>query len=200
MRDFSWAFNPKNIETAHEPTPKTLTHIGDDTHTFIDMRRREKAESVLTRLPQNGEIMHIVSNGSFDYFAFVPIAIDLLGGKVESLWASTWTMNGTNVNELLELIDASKISECAMFTGLYFKHRESSVYAKLTEGLQARGQRIKSSKNHTKVTLIRQSNNYICMQSSANFTANPRMEQTVIFNDKHVYDFHKQWMDEILNG
>ena len=37
--------------------------------------KKEKADEVLDELPQVGESIHIVSNGSFDYFNLIPIAI-----------------------------------------------------------------------------------------------------------------------------
>ena len=42
--------------------------------------KKENAQGVLSELPSAGESLHIVSNGRFDYFTLVPIAIDLLNG------------------------------------------------------------------------------------------------------------------------
>lgn len=46
--------------------------------------------------------------------------------------------------------------------------------------------------------LIENGKDYIVIQGSANFTSNPRIEQFSINNNKILFDFHKNWMDEII--
>lgn len=149
--------------------------------------KREKAEEFLTELPRKGESMHIISNGSFDYWNFCPIIIDLLGGKVKEFFGSTWTLNRQNALELLELYDNGAIGSIGFLTGLYFKRRESAVYATIYEGLRDRGQKYKCLENHSKIMLFTNGIDYIVTEGSANFTANPRIEQNVITNNKELY-------------
>lgn len=37
----------------------------------------------------------------------------------------------------------------------------------------------------------------ICVEGSANFTANPRIEQFTISNDTALANFHKKWIENI---
>lgn len=110
-------------------------------------------------------------------------------------------MNRDNCLEIFNLYDKRLIKSINILTGLYFKRRETSIYATLLEGLQKRKQRFICLENHAKVTLLCNyaTENYIVIEGSANYTSNPRIEQYVISNDKETYDFHKSWMDEILN-
>ena len=39
---------------------------------------------------------------------------------------------------------------------------------------------------------------YIVMEGSANWTANPRLEQFTVTNSRPLYDFHREWMEEML--
>lgn len=160
--------------------------------------KKEKADAILQVLPKNGESLHIISNGSFDYFNFIPIAVNLLGGKCTDFYFSTWTMNLGNTRALIKLFDEGKILKVNALVGLYFKKRESAVFNELYEGLKERGQKVFSNENHSKVTLLTNGIDYITISGSANFTSNPRIEQFSINNSKELFDFHKKWMDEII--
>ena len=41
---------------------------------------------------------------------------------------------------------------------------------------------------------------WITIEGSANFTANPRLEQTVVSNDADLYAFHRAWLEEMLGA
>jgi len=159
--------------------------------------KREKLHDFFTAIPQSGEALHIVCNGVFDSFMFVPRIVELIGDCNEGYF-STWTMNRANVLQMLELYDTERIKKINVITGLYFKRRETAVYATLVEGLVKRNQRCKAFKNHAKIMLLENGSDYVTIESSANFTANPRLEQHVITNDKGLYLFHKGWIDKIL--
>jgi hypothetical protein len=163
--------------------------------------RQEKLEEFLERLPEPGETLHVVSNGSFDYWNFAPVTLQLLARKGRgpaAFYGSTWTMNRSNVLQLLSLYDQKKFSSVTMFSGLYFKRREPAVYTALASGLIDRGQRFLCFENHTKIMLLGAAPDWIVMEGSANFTANPRLEQNTISNDQQLFDFHKAWMEELL--
>lgn len=161
--------------------------------------KKEKASIVLSEIPAIGESFHIVSNGSFDYFTLIPLTIELMGGKINDFYFSTWTMNYQNVHALLKLFDDKKIKKISALVGLYFKKRETAVFNDLYEGLKKRNQRIFCNENHAKVTLFTNGKDFVTICGSANFTANPRIEQFTVHNSKELFDFHKNWMDEIIN-
>jgi hypothetical protein len=160
--------------------------------------KNEKASQILTEIPQPGESFHIVSNGSFDYFNLIPIAIELMGGRINDFYFSTWTLNNSNSEAILRLYDEGKIKSISCLVGLYFKSREAAVFNMLYEGLKKRGQRMFSNENHSKITLMDNGVDFIVIEGSANFTANPRIEQFTVINSKELYDFHKKWMNEII--
>jgi hypothetical protein len=84
--------------------------------------------------------------------------------------------------------------------GNYFKERYQDVYAHLYEGLQKRGQKYATRENHTKIMLFHFDDDYIVIEGSANLTNNRRMKQNVIMSSKMMYEFHKNWMDDILQS
>lgn len=150
--------------------------------------------------PRHGEQIHAISPGDFDYWTWIPQMLEWFGRRPTDGYFSTWTMNANNVRELLELIDRGTIATAAVLTGLYFKRRESAVYAQLITGLESRKMRYRAFRNHAKVTLLhpRGTRDYITVEGSANFTANPRLEQYCITNDRGLHDFHREWMETAL--
>ena len=107
-------------------------------------------------------------------------------------------MNRANVTELLDLYDAGKVRAVAILTGTYFKRREAAVCNTLVSGLLDRGQRYRAFQNHAKVLLLAAPPDFLTIEGSANFTANPRLEQSVVTNDRELYDFHRSWFEEML--
>jgi hypothetical protein len=156
------------------------------------------AADLIDELPNHGETIHAVSDGKFDYWNMVPVTIDLLGGHIGELWGSTWTMNRNNVSEMMELFDSQKVDSIAIITGTYFKRRESAVYAMILSGLVARKQKFVAFENHTKILLMENGKDYITIEGSANFTANPRFEQFTMSNDRTLYEFHREWMSGVF--
>lgn len=167
---------------------------------FESKLKREKVAEILTELPQNDESIHIVSNGNFDYFTIITRILDLRHNKtVKNFYFSTWTMSHQNVIDILELYDKKIFANVNALTGEYFRTRESAVYHILDLGLKERGQRLFANKNHAKVTLLEIENDFYVIEGSANFTANPRIEQFSITNNKGLFFFHKKWQDELLD-
>jgi hypothetical protein len=195
--DLSWFDNPAQFET----TAKTKTRIIRSRlkHLTKLATSKEEAEEVFTICPKPGECLHAICNGTFDHFVLLPIFIELLGGQITSFYGSTWTMNRNNALDLLALYDNGAIGEINLLTGNYFKRREQAVYATVLEGLLERGQRFVSFANHTKIMLLQADENYLSIEGSANFTSNPRLENTTITNDRAVWEFHVGWMREILD-
>ena len=167
---------------------------------LIDATKREELSQVIKRIPQPGETFHVVSNGKFDYFTYVPLLVDLLGGKADAYYGSTWTLCRQNAIDLLEMYDQGKLGSIAILTGLYFKRRESAVYATIVEGLAARGQRYVAFQNHAKVTLLQTQDAHLVVEGSANYTANPRLENFTVTNHEGLYEMHVEWMERALHN
>jgi hypothetical protein len=182
------------IETRQTITPRIVRMDGK--RTMIDETRKETAKNLLERLPDEGEFFHIISNGNFDYWHMIPVILEMSGMQSATLHASTWTLNRPNAMEMLALLDSGRISSISLLTGIYFKRRESAVYATIANGLLQRGSRIKCLENHAKVALISDGEQHFIMEGSANFTANPRIEQNIVARSAALYGHHKKWIEE----
>lgn len=165
---------------------------------FQNKLKKEAIDALIMELPLDNESLHIVSNGSFDYFTLIPKLIEMNCGICEDFWFTTWTMSHNNVIQILELFDKGIFKNIHAMTGEYFRTRESAVYHILYLGLQERGQKLFANKNHAKITLLQCGNNFYTIEGSANFTANPRIEQFVITNSQSLFNFHKEWMTKMI--
>jgi len=187
----------EEVETARTITPRMVR--ADLKRRAIAMMKQEHLKDILPRVPRPGEAFHLISNGKYDFWTWIPVLLETLG-HADEFYGSTWTLNRQNCQELLTLFDQGKIRSIGFLTGVYFKRREAAVYALLMTGLTERRQRYCCLENHAKVTLLanHQRGDYLTVEGSANYTANPRIEQYCLTNDRTVFDFHKTWMEEIL--
>lgn len=196
--NFDWMFEDQELETTRTLN-KSAVHIRRSSarEMQIHLAKKTAAKDILTRLPDSGETWHVVSNGAYDFWTWIPVLIEMMQG-VDLCTLSTWTINRTNVVELFDLFDTGQIKQILMLTGTYFKRRESSVYATLLTGMQERKQRYIAFDNHTKISLLRNAKHSIVIEGSANLTSNPRLEQYTMTNDAALLDFHLGWIREIL--
>lgn len=188
---------PDPLETAFMPAGRAVA--ASARRRFERIRQKQQLADVIPAPPAVGESIHVIGTGLYDFWTFVPQMLDWLG-RADELYCSTWTLNRTNAVELMALIDADRIGSISFLTGLYFKRRESAVYAFLLDGIRARGGRYRAFRNHAKVLLMRNLDLgiHLTVEGSANLTANPRLEQYVITNDPALYAFHREWMEECL--
>ncbi|HIH03795.1 MAG TPA: hypothetical protein HA263_08105 [Methanoregulaceae archaeon] len=165
----------------------------------ISAMKREALADVMPTLPEPGYSYHIVSNGAFDYWSWIPVMAGYMG-HVAEFYGSTWTLNRLNAAELLGLIDAGTVATASVITGLYFRRREPAVYSLLHTGMAERGMRCVGIENHAKVALLgnAETDTWIVVEGSANWTANPRIEQNVVSNDRELFEFHRGWMEEAI--
>jgi hypothetical protein len=185
------------LESQRIPDPRL--HRQETRARFLRVKKRDNLAALMPTPPEKGYSYHLLINGKADFWPWVPHMVQWCG-KAAELYCSTWTLNRACCTELFELLDAGTIQTASFLTGLYFKRRETAVYATLLQGLRARGLRYISFENHTKVTLIRgQDGRHLVAEGSANLTANPRLEQVVLTDDEQVYAFHREWMEEMLS-
>lgn len=195
--DFNGAFEKDLVDYRNDITPRCVKISAKIK--FESKMKREAVEALITELPGEDEALLITSNGSFDYFTIIPQVINLSGCKCKNFYFSTWTMSRENVAQILDMYDRGLFGSVSAITGEYFRTRESQVYSMLHEGLKERGQRLVAHKNHSKITLMEmEDGNFYDIRGSANFTANPRIEQFDLFNSKAAFDGDKDWMEGVF--
>ena len=199
--DFGGSLDPlgaTEIQSTRQPTARTFRREAREQ--FKRGLKRESLAEILPDKVMQGECVHVISNGTFDYFSFIPLVLGWIG-VADSLHGSTWTLSRGNALDLLKYYDEVKIKSITLATGNYFLKRESAVAATIIEGLAARGQRFKAWENHSKIILMSNeaTGDYYAIEGSANWTANPRTEQNMIANDRALFEFHRGWLEGMFN-
>ncbi len=167
---------------------------------MLRVSQRDYLKEAIKECPEPGWQYHLVSANKFDFWTWVPVMIDWIGAT-ENFYCSTWTANRQGVVDMFKIFDEGKITgQINFLTGLYFKRRETSVYATLLDGLLKRGGRFKAFETHCKILLLKNETHHawLTVEGSANLTGNPRLEQYVVTNDKNLYEFHRDWFEEML--
>lgn len=199
MSETKWMFDNESLETTETIEAKSMKI---KTKRKMQMAlEEENAKKCFPSLPECGESYHIVSNGGFGVFTFVPLITQYLPqSHCDHIYISTWVLNRGNIIGLFDMFDAGQIGQISILSSRFVKRRDSAIFALLIEGIQDRNQRFKAFRNHAKVALMHHKDDYITLETSANFTDNPRVENFTITNDKKLWEFHRKWMEEMLNG
>jgi hypothetical protein len=191
-----FAIEPEASQSAVMPDTAVLTRH-DVQRRYVALMKRQHLREAMIRPPTAAETMHIISNGNYDYWTYVPVLIDWLGGQIDELWCSTWTISREIVTEIFELMDTGRAENVTILTGLTLKNRKPAIAALLTAGLARRGGRYLATRNHAKIALLRAGDRTLAMEGSANFTNNPRVEQCMITGDPELFNFHREWMADL---
>lgn len=142
----------------------------------------------------------IITENSFNAISVIEYLSKF--NEITEIYIAVYRMNQQAVNKLSEFIDDENI-KCNIVLSSFF--RENKKYEKWCKDLIAYSENKKNVKvlfawNHAKVFLAKtKSNRYIVFEGSGNLSDNARIEQYIIEDNKTTYEFHKNWIDNILN-
>jgi hypothetical protein len=178
------------------PSAVTAMHIKK-----LEMIRVSREKNLLAIFPklEPDHSYHFISAGDIDAVSFLTALIEK-HGPFDEFYGSTWTMSRQDC-ELLDRYLADKlIKKITFFTGEYFAKRETSVYGSLLQIIGRHGGRLKMFKNHCKILAVHNqaAQFWAVAEGSANFTTNPRAEQTTVTPSRELYDFYRQWFEDLI--
>jgi hypothetical protein len=152
-------------------------------------------------LPKNQEVAIIKTNGCSDTGSIYTYISD--NYELNELYLSTWIINKQNIDRIINDIDSGKLQKVYFVVSVRLKQLKKSDYAYLIEQFAQRKEKCfyKVCNSHAKIfSLSTMCSNYFTVSGSGNWTANPRIENYIIFNDINVYQHTKQWIKEICDG
>lgn len=120
----------------------------------------------------------------------------LLKTGTAKVWMTTWTITEEPMRVLLDLIKTGYISELSAVLDYRIEKRKPEAFQLASNIIT----RIKLTKCHAKVAVIKNDDWSVTIVGSANFSKNPRIEAGVIFTDAASADFHIQWIDDVIDG
>lgn len=159
------------------------------------------AAETLAAIPRADQAWHLLINGRFALWDFVPAALKLAGEHVtiKQLHLATLGFSRKNIAELAALLDAGKVQSVALLCSHYFKGTSGGIYEFAQAELAARKQRFASIRTHAKVVLMRLSDDRtIAIESSANLRSCKNIEQVSVYGLPDLYRFHAGWMEPLF--
>jgi hypothetical protein len=161
-----------------------------------DLSRVPNAIKLIQELPQPGETVHAILGGDFHAWDLIPAAQEMIGKPISELTITTLGFNLANNQHLCEMIDAGKVQKVFVLCSAYFEGADRDVFNQAKERLEARGQKIQATRNHSKIILIKPASgpDRFVIESSANLRSCNNLEQMALTNDAALFEFHQGWI------
>ena len=121
---------------------------------------------------------------------------------VDELTLAIYRMNIGAVETIKEFADTGTPTNILLSS--FF--RENKKYERWTQNIEEYSTQIPNLKvafawNHAKVCLIKtQCNKHIVFEGSGNLSDNARIEQYILEDNKQAYNFHHNWIMELIDG
>lgn len=148
-------------------------------------------------LPAEHEYVAIKTNGTSDcgsIFSYILSQWDV----VTEMYLATWTISKNNVKRIRDAILTGKIKHLTLVFSSTLKPANPALYATLVGELKDFDVvNLKEVNSHAKTFSMSNGKDHITVTGSANWSENPRIENFILINDKHLFDHHKDWMSEL---
>jgi hypothetical protein len=165
---------------------------------FLDLSKINHAAAQIRSLPRNDETLHCVMGGDFNGWDLVPAIHKLARRSIEELYVTTLGFNQNNNSQLCSLIDDGTISRVTVICSDYFRDSSRDLFLSSRHELERRGQRLISSRNHSKILLLLAGAHYV-VESSANLRSCNNLEQFCLTNSRPLYEFHRTWIEHVAS-
>ncbi|MEI8373696.1 MAG: hypothetical protein WCJ35_12785 [Planctomycetota bacterium] len=173
-----------------------------DKAVMLDARRLANAIEHLGRLPDPGESFHLVTEKKYSMMHVIPAVLHYADpATIRYLAVVTLSFSQPNMLDLLAMLDSGQIEKVDFLYSCYFKSNEKENCQRLTEELTSRGQRVFAGLIHAKILLIETTaGRTYSVESSANLRSCSSIEQITMTHDRSLFDFHQQWLNEVMEG
>ena len=160
----------------------------------------ESIEAICFSLPKGNEQIRIITQKRFNAFALVKWLVDNLE-EIEQIFLTSYRVDEMTLNGITEILNEREVKKLTIMCSAFFtsvKKKEPS--AERLKYLANTDSRIKAifCHNHTKIIGIKTKDTAYVIEGSGNLTGNARIEQYMIENSNEIFEFHKKWIDELV--
>lgn len=149
----------------------------------------------ISAMPEIGKQNRIVTQKAINSFDFI-LAV-LAESNVEELIMAFYRIGKKVAVELKNLHDSGRIKNLHFLVNDGIPKLTPDAYNFL-KGCENENWKIRLAHNHTKIILLKtESGNFYVVEGSGNLSANARIEQYVVDNNKSIYVFHKNWITKL---
>jgi hypothetical protein len=195
MSDFDFIFNSIDINSSENVKGRIKTNR-EQKHEAKMIGRFDELNALFPEQIEPSTTYHLVSSdnfGSIELLRVLSTRID-----IKYLGISTWSYN----QDFIELIkqQLSNGVEIDFFVDKSMRTRKTALYAQMVNLMDDyKNLKIKVHHMiHSKITIIEAENIHLSIESSANYSNNQRIENFTITENEDVFNFHKNWMNEII--
>lgn len=155
----------------------------------------------LCERPRPGEQWRMITEKKFNAYALILSAINAKA-DIEEMYLAIYRINQPTVASLTELITDGKIKKANFIISNFFQ--ASKRPEKWANQLRAFSDMHPNCRhayvnNHSKVLLLKTADgDHLVFEGSGNMSDNARIEQYLYENNEMIYNFHKEWMDEVI--
>lgn len=147
----------------------------------------------------DGEKVHAVVSGNFifgDFFEALAVKFNI---KFDDITLSTLSLSKDNVDSFNNLLAGDFLGSLNVIVSDYFwsHNRQNAPYIYNKLDINNMFQ-LAVAGTHTKITLIKIGDQKIVIKGSANLRSSRCVEEFTVETCEELYDFHKEWHDEIL--
>lgn len=191
----------KPVRNFTAPVADDLRHVRRIAkRTSQELLRVVNAAKHLQAIPQPGESLHLICNGNFAAWDFVPAVLKLTEpATIRRLDIVTLGFSKRNVAELASLMDAGTVEGVRFVFSHYFISTSKPESEFLYEQLPRRGAKIAAVRSHSKILLMELSTGEnVVIETSADLRSCRNIEQFTICNDGGLLKFHQAWIDAVI--
>lgn len=166
----------------------------------LHYRKARELDELCIR-PKPGEQWRLVTEKQFNAYAAILSTISA-GLYVDEMYLSIYRINQPTVLSLIELIEEGKIKKANFLISDFFNAtKRPEKWANQLRQFATNHPNCRHAyiNTHAKILcMLTSSGDHIVLEGSGNMSDNARIEQYLYENNKETYDFHSQWMTEIL--
>lgn len=197
MGEYDFVFNENNINSA--------TDIKGRLHITKEEKREEK---LIKRFDELNELFpesisketsyHLISSDNFGSIELLKVLINRINPNYVGV--STWSYNQEFIEIITKLLkDGVNVD---FFVDKSMKTRKAHLYAQMVTLMDDYPNlSIKIHHMiHSKITILEsvENNVFLSIEASANYSNNQRIENFTITENLELFNFHKNWMNEII--
>jgi hypothetical protein len=156
-------------------------------------------ESVCFSLPKENEQIRLITQKRFNAFALVKWLVDNLS-EIDQIILTTYRIDEMTLSGINKILNERNINKLTIVCSAFFTSvKVKEPFAEKLKYLAITDNRVKAvfCHNHTKIIGIKTKDTAYVIEGSGNLTENARIEQYMIENSDEIFEFHKNWINEL---
>lgn len=162
---------------------------------------KAKALSDLCGTPKKNEQFRIITEKQFNAYAVILNLIE--NNEIDEIHLAIYRINQPTVESLISFIECGKIKKASFVISNFFNQtKKPELWAKRLRAFCDTNPNCKHAytHNHSKVLCVKIGKDHFIFEGSGNMSDNARVEQYLYENNKAAFDFHKSWINEIIEN